>query len=593
MGFKMESGPTRKNSFSMTFTARLLCLGWTVFLGTLPSLNGQAASGQYPVSPQTGLKDLFTAVEMEQVFPDSKEFADALPKSAPSEILALYHSEKPRSQAELRRFVEEHFELPTNIASVAAVNEHVPIREHIDSLWNPLTRESTVTAAYSSLIPLPLPYVVPGARFREVYYWDTYFTMLGLSEAGRQDLIRNLVGNFAFLINTYGHIPNGNRSYYLSRSQPPFFFKMVGLLSPGDEAAAFAQYLPELKKEHAFWMDGAKGLRPGTARRHAVALPDGSILNRYWDDSDTARDESYREDWTLARTSGREPRQLFHDIRSAAESGWDFSSRWFADGRTLATIDAAEMVPPDLNSLLFGLENAIRSGCARKGDKPCVRDFSRRAAVRRAAINKYLWDEAGGRYLDYHYKLRRRINRVSAATLYPLFVGMASDHQASKVARVVSKQLIKPGGLAATNVSTGQQWDAPNGWAPLQWISVAALSRYRHPLMAEEIACRWMVNVAHIYRQSGKLVEKYDVITPERPGGGGEYPLQDGFGWTNGVMSKLMALYPQDSAYSDVNQCPKILDSPLKQPHQQNALVLQMPPPTPSQPSYAVGVFLK
>jgi len=248
---------------------------------------------------------------------------------------------------------------------------------------------------------------------------------------------------------------------------------MVALLSPGDEAGAFAQYLPELRKEYAFWMDGATGLRPGTARRHVVALPDGSILNRYWDDSDTARDESYWEDWTLAKTSGREPRALFHDIRSAAESGWDFSSRWFADGRTLATIEAAEMVPPDLNSLLFGLENAIRSGCKRTGDKLCVRDFSRRAAVRRAAVNKYLWDEAGGRYLDYHYKLRRRIDRISAATVYPLFVGMSSDRQASKVARVVSKQLLKPGGLAATNVNTGQQWDAPNGWAPLQWIAVS------------------------------------------------------------------------------------------------------------------------
>jgi alpha,alpha-trehalase len=544
----------------MAGTAKLLCLASTALVGLFIFLRGQVASGQYPVPPQTVFKDLFAAVEMERIFPDSKEFADAVPKSAPSGILALFHSEKRRSRAELKRFVEEHFELPADIASVLAVHNQVPIREHIDSLWNHLTRESAVTIAYSSLISLPLPYVVPGARFREVYYWDTYFTMLGLAQAGRQDLIRDLVRNFAFLINTYGHIPNGNRSYYLSRSQPPFFFKMVGLLSPDDEAGAFAQYLPELKEEYAFWMNGADGLRPGTAYRHVVALPDGAVLNRYWDDNDNARDESYWEDWTLARTSGREPRQLFHDIRSAAESGWDFSSRWFADGRTLATIDAAEIVPPDLNSLLFGLENAIRSGCERTGDNPCVRDFSRRATARRLAVNKYLWDEVGGRYLDYHYKLRKRIDRISAATLYPLFVGMASDHQAARVAHVVSDQLLKPGGLAATSVNTGQQWDAPNGWAPLQWISVAGLTRYRHPLVAEEIACRWMVNVAHVYRQAGKLVEKYDVITLDRAGGGGEYPLQDGFGWTNGVMSKLMALYPKDSTYSDLNQCPKTAD---------------------------------
>jgi len=144
----------------------------------------------------------------------------------------------------------------------------------------------------------------------------------------------------------------------------------------------------------------------------------------------------------LAQTSGREPRQLFHDIRSAAESGWDFSSRWFADGRTLATIDTAEMVPPDLNSLLFGLENAIRSGCERKGQQECARDFRHRADARRAAVNKYLWDETGGRYLDYDYRLGKRIDRVSAATLYPLFVGMSNSRQASKVAKSIARQLL-------------------------------------------------------------------------------------------------------------------------------------------------------
>src|SRR5262249_44692964 len=153
---------------------------------------------------------------------------------------------------------------------------------------------------YSSLLPLPRPFVVPGGRFREVYYWDTYFTMLGLVESGHQKLVQDLVDNFAYLIDTYGHVPNGNLTYYLSRAQPPFFFKMVGLLSADDEAKAFAQYLPELKKEYAFWMEGAEALRPGMAHRRVVAFPDGSVLNRYWDDRETARDESYREDMTLA-----------------------------------------------------------------------------------------------------------------------------------------------------------------------------------------------------------------------------------------------------------------------------------------------------
>jgi len=511
---------------------------------------------QYPVPPQVAFRDLFVEVEMERIFPDSKEFPDAVPKSSPPEILRLYDSEKPRSQIDLKRFVEEHFEWPENATAAAVLDSKTPVREHIDSLWDQLTRKPSAVQPYSSLLPVPLPYVIPGSRFRELYYWDSYFTMLGLSESGRQDLAQDMVQDFAYLIDTYGHIPNGNRSYYLTRSQPPFFFKMVALLSPGDEAKAFAQYLPQLKKEYAFWMKGAEELRPGEAQRHVVALPDGSVLNRYWDDSDTPRDESYREDMAVAQASGRKPRELFHDIRAAAESGWDFSSRWFADGRTLAAIDTTKIVPPDLNSLLFGLENAIRSGCDRAGQQECARDFRHRAAARRAAVNKYLWDEAGGRYLDYDYRLRKQIDRISAATLYPLFVGMSSSRQASKVAKSVTKQLLKSGGIVTTTTATGQQWDAPNGWPPLQWIAVAGLNNYQHSVIAEAVACRWMVNVSRVYRQSGKLVEKYDVVTPDRPGGGGEYPLQDGFGWTNGVLRKLMVLYPKDAGYVDAGQCP-------------------------------------
>ena len=550
-GFKRQSFRRLLAGRTISFRRILAVLGFSLGLLSIPA----DAAQEYPDPPQALFKDLFVAVEMHQVFSDSKEFADAVPKSKPSEILNLYHSERPRTRAELKRFVEQHFELPQQALNPGPAIDQPPIAERINRLWEQLRREPVAGMPYSSLLSLPRPFVVPGGRFREIYYWDTYFTMLGLAESGHHDLVQDLVDNFAFLIDSYGHIPNGNRTYYLSRSQPPFFFKMVGLLSPEDEAAAFALYLPQLKKEYAFWMEGAETLRPGTAHRRVVALPDGALLNRYWDDRDTPRDESYREDVALAQSSGRKPRELFRDIRAAAESGWDFSSRWFADGRSLATIDTVEIIPPDLNSLLFGLENAIRAGCERAGDQACVLDFSRRAAARRAAVDRYLWDEAAGCFLDYHFRLRKRIVRVSAATLYPLFVGMADDRQASRVAAVVTRQLLKQGGLVSTIVKTGQQWDDPNGWAPLEWIALAGLNRYGHARLAKEIACRWMVNVSRAYRRSSRLVEKYDVIEPDRAGTGGEYPLQDGFGWTNGVMSKLMTLYPADSAYSDVASC--------------------------------------
>jgi alpha,alpha-trehalase len=176
--------------------------------------------------------------------------------------------------------------------------------------------------------------------------------------------------------------------------------------------------------------------------------------------------------------------------------------------------------------------------------------------ARRAAIDRALWEPSRGVYLDYRWTQKERIGRISAATLYPLFTNAASDTQAASVAAAAEKDLLEPGGIVATPIDTGQQWDAPNGWAPLQWIAVAGLRAYGRDRLAETIACRFMVNVERVYRETGKLVEKYDVIASDRPGGGGEYPTQDGFGWTNGVMLKLMALYPADAGLPSPDRCP-------------------------------------
>ena len=515
-----------------------------------------ALAFERPPPPQALFGDLYADVELQRIFPDSKEFADATPKSSPPEILALYDGEKPLAPDALKRFVVAHFDLPSERAALVGPSEPTPIRQHIDELWPVLTRSTPTAPPYGSLLPLPRPYVVPGGRFRELYYWDSYFTMLGLAESGRADILNDMVDNFAYLIDTYGHIPNGTRSYYLTRSQPPFFFAMVGLLAPDDPAAAYAKFLPQLKMEYAFWMEGAAGLSAGAADRRAVKLDDGSVLNRYWDDSDAPRDESYAEDVALARSTGRPSRTIWHDIRAAAESGWDFSSRWLADGRTLGSIDTTEIVPVDLNALMFGLENAIRAGCGRSGDNQCAADFARLADARRAAIDRTLWDPSRGVYLDYRWTRKELIDRISAATLYPLLTHAASDEQAASLARATERDLLKAGGIVATPVATGQQWDAPNGWAPLQWIAVAGLRAYGHDRLAEAIACRFMVNVERVYRETGKLVEKYDVIATSRPGGGGEYPTQDGFGWTNGVMAKLRALYPADVDLPRLDRCP-------------------------------------
>jgi alpha,alpha-trehalase len=545
------------SSRALRICRRLTGVGLCLVLLPAASLQPQPiTAATIPESPQVLFKGLFIAVQSAQLFADSKTFVDAVPKGAPLEILARYRDTNPVSKEALKSFVAANFLLPAEAGAPKLSTERATITRHIDSLWNQLTRATDTAPRYSSLLSLPEPYVVPGGRFREMYYWDSYFTMLGLVESGRLDLVEHMVRDFAYLIDTYGHVPNGTRTYYLSRSQPPFFYAMVGLLSVEDPAVAYARYLPQLRREYEFWMQGEVGLQRGTAHRRVVAMPNGAVLNRYWDDAGTPRDESYREDTELARRSGRNARQLYRDVRAAAESGWDFSSRWFADGRSLATINTTEIIPIDLNSLLFGVENAISTGCARAGDRPCVSEFTHRAAARRDAVNRYLWDAAAGVYRDYGWVKQAQVPRVSAATLYPLFVALASKPQAVAVATAVSRDLLKAGGIVTTPLLSGQQWDAPNGWAPLQWIGVSGLRQYAILPLAETIACRWMLNVNRVYGEDGKLVEKYDVIATGRLGGGGEYPLQDGFGWTNGVMRKLMELYPADAANSAPEQCP-------------------------------------
>jgi alpha,alpha-trehalase len=521
-------------------------------------LLGGAAAAAAPRSPQDLFRDLFTAVQAAGVFPDSKTFADAVPRAAPQIILRRFHAQRPLNPQDLRLFVDRNFiiaDRATPAGPAAAIVARLPIGAHIDQLWGPLTRDTTTVAPFSSALPLPRPYVVPGGRFRELYYWDSYFTMLGLAQSGRQDLVRNMIADFAFLIDRYGHIPNGTRSYYLGRSQPPFFFEMVALLKPDDPAAAWARYLPQLRREYAFWMQGATAQRAPGARRRVVRLPDGALLNRYWDDVDEPRDESWREDVGLAHSSGREPAQLYRDIRAAAESGWDFSSRWLRDPKSLGSIETTQILPVDLNSLLFGLEQAIRAGCTRVSDRSCVADFTRRAAARQQAIDRYLWDDARGFYTDYRWTDAHGTGLLSAATLYPLFESLAGAVRSARVARAVRTSLLRPGGLNATTLTTGQQWDAPNGWAPLQWIAVRGLRGSGQQALAATIACRWLVNVTAVYARSGRLVEKYNVIS-SGGGGGGEYPLQDGFGWTNGVTRQLLALYPAAAGIATAGQCP-------------------------------------
>ena len=255
---------------------------------------------------------------------------------------------------------------------------------------------------YSSLLPLPHAYVVPGGRFREIYYWDSYFTMLGLEQSDRHDLVDSMVRDFAYLIDTYGHIPNGTAQLLSESLAAAILFRDGGIVSAKDPAGAYARYLPQLQREYSFWMEGQNASVPGKAHRRVVAMPDGSVLNRYWDDRDTARDESYREDTSWpTRVVGRRSRcsAISEPLPRAVGISVPLVRRW----AHRASIDTTQIVPIDLNSMLYGLETAIRAGCKRRADQACAREFERRAKARAAAIDRYLWDEEAGAYFDYRW----------------------------------------------------------------------------------------------------------------------------------------------------------------------------------------------
>ena len=489
-------------------------------------------------SPADVYGALFRAVQQGHVFADGKTFVDAVPKRTAGAIMADYAKAKPEGAA-LKAFVLANFVVPGENDRGAD-----DLRTHVRMLWPQLVRQPVAAVAGSSALPLPAPYVVPGGRFREIYYWDSYFTMLGLKVDGQQPLVESMLADFTSLIERYGHIPNGTRSYYLSRSQPPYYALMLDLSTNADPVVA-KRRLAAMRAEHAFWMKGTPCLTGKPACLRVVRMPDGSVLNRYYDDRDTPRDESYAEDVeTAAKAAPRPVAETYRDLRAGAESGWDFSSRWLRDPQALATIHTTDIVPIDLNSLLWAMERRIAERCRAADDAPCATQFIMLAARRKTAIDRYLWQATTARYADWDLSTRTPTDSVTAAMLEPLFVGLASLAQARAVAKTVRAALIAEGGLRTTALRTGQQWDEPNGWAPLQWVAIAGLSANREPALAKDIARRWLGTVGAAYAETGKMLEKYN-IEQRTPGGGGEYPVQDGFGWTNGVTSAILDRYPE------------------------------------------------
>ncbi len=501
------------------------------------------AGGLMPTakSPDEALGILFRDVQKSGIYGDGKIFVDLIPRRRMEQIQKEYLLTRNAPDFNLREFLSLHFYKYSAYDSSFTPKAGASSREHITELWQHLERKNRRDRG--SLIALPNPYIVPGGRFEEQFYWDSYFIMLGLAADGRWDMIEGMIKNYAYMIRKFGFIPTANRTYFLSRSQPPFFAEMVQLLARHKGKRVLVAYLPYLLMEYRFWMKGKGKLARAEFRAmgRVAEMPNGLLLNRYYDNKKTPRPESLAQDSHTAETAiDRQADRLFLHLRAAAESGWDFSSRWFLDEKDIRTAHTADIIPVDLNSLLYRLEKTIAEAYDVLKNPIAARKFKTYGERRVRAINEYCWSSERQFYVDYNFHKGEPTGRLSLAAVFPLFTRIASPEQAAAVAARLKSDFLSAGGLTTTLVENGQQWDAPNGWAPLHWIAIEGLRNYGHDELAAMIKRRWIATNLAVFDSEHKFVEKYDVCQSGE-GSGGEYPLQDGFGWTNGVMAALLA----------------------------------------------------
>ena len=494
-------------------------------------------------SPDESFGDLFAAVQLRQVYDDGKTFIDLIPRGRIRQIKREYELEKNDPNFDLHEFVNRHFYAFEHTGKEYHTDGRHSPRTHIGHLWEVLERRNRRDRG--SLIAIPYPYVVPGGRFSEQFYWDSYFIMLGLAADGRWGMIKNMMGNYAYMIRKFGFIPTANRTYFLSRSQPPFFSHMVKLLARHQSRTlTLLEYLPYMLSEYRFWVKGRRTLSKEdgvVAMRRVVRLPDGAIVGRYYDNKVTPRPESLREDVETFDKAGHDnSEKMYLDLRAGAESGWDFSSRWFRDPQDISSIHTTDIVPVDLNCLLYHLESTIAETYQLMYQPLLARKFRRLAEKRMGAIHKYMWSDKEQFFVDYDFRTGKPTSALTLAGVFPLYTKVATPAQAKAVAARLEKDFLKKGGLTTTLVENGQQWDSPNGWAPLQWVAIQGLREYGYHALADKIKKAWVKTCVDTFEREGKMVEKYNVVEPGKLGGGGEYTLQDGFGWTNGVLAVLL-----------------------------------------------------
>ncbi|XP_047449604.1 trehalase [Mugil cephalus] len=512
-------------------------------------------------------------IQTAKLFNDDKYFVDMKLRAAPDVVLSAFrnlsnvHPEVPRDK--LQEFLDSYFEEPgTEFATWTPPDWHEgpkflgAIADHklrdwagkIHDLWKSLGRKIRIDVRdhpeLYSQIYTPHPVVVPGGRFRELYYWDSYWVINGLLLSEMRCTAHGMIQNFLYLVNRYGFIPNGGRIYYERRSQPPFLTLMVESYykATGDKEF-LREALPILEKEYEFWMRN----RSVSVRAHGSE----HVLNRFNVEADLPRPESYTDDLELAEGLSKDQKQqLWMDLKAGAESGWDFSSRWYiqthnhsrSNGR-LGETRTSQILPVDLNALLCRNEKTLASFHRELGDGDSAVRFDQAVTRRLEAVEAVLWDAERGAWFDYSLVTQSKRFEFYPSNLAPIWAQCYSGPEFEEKAVQYLKgsgALQFPNGVPTSLNDSGQQWDYPNAWPPLQHMLIEGFSRLSSKEAKElafDLAQRWIKTNWLAYTKYDAMFEKYDVNGDGKPGGGGEYEVQLGFGWTNGVALQLLDQY--------------------------------------------------
>jgi alpha,alpha-trehalase len=405
------------------------------------------------------------------------------------------------------------------------------------------------------LLYLPHDYVVPGGRFNEMYGWDSYFIQLGLLQDGEIDLARSMVDQLVYEIEHYGTILNANRTYQLGRSQPPVLTLMILALFKHTQDQDWVRSLLPLVERYYYYWTVPPHLNPITGLSRYYALGSGpapEVVVSEKDEQDRTHYDRVREfyrqhdipDYDLSLYYDREHdclTELFYQgDRSMRESGFDISNRFGP-----FSVDIIHYAPVCLNVLLYQMEQDLATLHELVGYEEVAQQWHDRAVIRHQRIDQFLWDEAAGQYFDYNFSTGDRRPYEFATTFYPLWAGIASVTQAQRVVQNLEK-FERPGGLLTSTQVSGNQWDAPFGWAPLQLFAVQGLRRYGYKAEADRLARKFIAMLVQEFATSGTLVEKYDVCAASADVEGeiqfGYSSNEIGFGWTNGVFLELLAM---------------------------------------------------